>query len=78
MDLLQLETHFVPFSAAGTLGCVSGAAYGSVPAGANVVGTVLASGMRDDNIWNNGTNVFENGLMDIKAEHYYIVKIDCA
>lgn len=66
-----------PSPAAGTLGCVSGAAYGSIPAGANVVGTVLASGMRDDNTGSlGGTNVFNNPGYQSGA--YYIVKIDCA
>ena len=59
-------------------GQASGVAYGSVSAGQNQIGTVLAKGVRDDTTnFNNGTNVFGNsGLMTGQA--YYIVKLDCA
>lgn len=60
-------------------GCASGIAYGSVGTTDNVIGTVLASGFRDDEI-NNGTNVFGNdGLMGSGNNgDYYIVKLNCA
>lgn len=67
----------VPSPAGGTLGCVSGVAYGSVANKANVVGTVLASGARDDNSGGlGGTNVFGNPGYQSGA--YYIVKLNCA
>jgi len=66
-----------PSPAAGTLGCVSGAAYSSIPSGANVVGTVLASGARDDNAGSQGgSNVF--GKAGYQSGAYYIVKLNCA
>ena len=45
----------------------------------NVIGTVLASGFRHDNL-NNGTNVFGNdGLMGSGNNgDYYVVKLNCA
>lgn len=60
-------------------GVASGIAYSSVGNNDNVIGTVLASGFRHDDI-NNGTNVFGNdGLMGSGNNgDYYIVKLNCA
>jgi len=63
----------VPYSE----GRASGVAGGVVPAGANKIGTVLASGYRNDDAGSQGgTNVF--GKAGYQSGHYYIVKIDCA
>jgi hypothetical protein len=58
-------------------GRASGVAGGTVPADANKIGTVLASGFRNDDAGSlGGTNVFGNA--GYQSGLYYIVKIDCA
>jgi|SaaInl7_100m_RNA_FD_contig_31_2598003_length_1218_multi_7_in_0_out_0_1 hypothetical protein len=60
-------------------GVASGIASASLSATDNVIGTVLASGFRHDDL-NNGTNVFGNdGLMGSGNNgDYYVVKLNCA
>lgn len=62
-----------------TGGTATGINVASVTAGQNVIGTIIASGYRDDEsgtLDSNATNVFgKKGLM---KGSYYIVKLDCA
>ena len=57
-------------------GRASGVAGSSVGATDNVIGTVIASGYRNDAI-NNGTNVFGKAGLQVSGS-YYIVKLDAA
>ena len=57
-------------------GRASGVAGGSVAATDNVIGTVIASGYRNDSI-NNGTNVFGKAGLQVSGS-YYIIKLDAA